>query len=97
MTDHITQKNPLGYAPVGGLLRRFAIPSIVAMLVGALYNIIDQFFIGQSIGELGNAATNVAFPLTTICTATALLWESVLHPPLIWPWDEENGKKHCSI
>lgn len=73
MTDHITQKNPLGYAPVGGLLRRFAIPSIVAMLVGALYNIIDQFFIGQSIGELGNAATNVAFPLTTICTATALL------------------------
>lgn len=67
------QGNPLGTAPVGSLLRQFAIPSIVAMLVGALYNIVDQFFIGQSIGELGNAATNVAFPLTTSCTALALL------------------------
>lgn len=65
--------NPLGTEPVGALLRRFAIPSIIAMVVGALYNIVDQFFIGQSIGELGNAATNVAFPLTTVCTAVALL------------------------
>ena len=60
MTDH--KINPLGYDPVGKLLRRFAIPSIIAMLVGALYNIVDQIFIGNSIGELGNAATNVAFP-----------------------------------
>lgn len=66
-------ENPLGTAPVGALLRKFAIPSIVAMLVGALYNIVDQIFIGHSIGELGNAATNVAFPLTTSCTALALL------------------------
>lgn len=65
--------NPLGVAPIGPLLRKFAIPSIIAMVVGALYNIVDQFFIGQSIGELGNAATNVAFPLTTSCTAIALL------------------------
>lgn len=68
-----TSANPLGTAPVGTLLRQFAIPSIVAMLVGALYNIVDQFFIGQSIGELGNAATNVAFPLSTVCTAISLL------------------------
>lgn len=67
------QKNPLGIAPVGSLLRKFAVPSIIAMLVNALYNIVDQFFIGQKIGELGNAATNVAFPLTTSCTAIALL------------------------
>ena len=52
--------NPLGTEPVGKLLRQFAVPSIVAMLVSALYNLVDQFFIGQSIGELGNAATNVA-------------------------------------
>ena len=58
---------------MGKLLRRFAVSSIIAMLVGALYNIVDQIFIGNSIGELGNAATNVAFPLTTVCTATALL------------------------
>lgn len=68
-----TAGNPLGTAPIGSLLRKFAIPSIVAMLVGAVYNIVDQFFIGQSIGELGNAATNVAFPLSTSCTAIALL------------------------
>lgn len=65
--------NPLGHEAVGKLLRKFAIPSIIAMIVSALYNIVDQFFIGQSIGELGNAATNVAFPLSTSCTAIALL------------------------
>lgn len=73
MSNQQVITNPLGIAPVGQLLRKFAVPSIVAMLVGALYNIVDQFFIGQSIGELGNAATNVAFPLSTSCTAIALL------------------------
>ena len=52
MSNQQVITNPLGTAPVGQLLRKFAIPSIVAMLVGALYNIVDQFFIGQSIGEL---------------------------------------------
>ena len=64
----------LGTEPVGKLLVNFAIPSIIAMVVTALYNIVDQVFIGQSIGELGNAATNVAFPLTTVCTALSLLF-----------------------
>ena len=76
-SDNISQsiqQNPLGTAPVGKLLRQFAVPSIIAMLDGALYNIVDQIFIGQSIGELGNAATNVAFPLATSCVATALLF-----------------------
>lgn len=68
------QESPLGYKPVGTLLRQFAIPSIIAMLVGALYNIVDQFFIGQKIGELGNAATNIAFPLSISCTSIALLF-----------------------
>lgn len=65
--------NPLGYVPVGSLLRKFAIPSIISMLVSALYNIVDQIFIGQGVGMLGNAATNVAFPMTTITVAIALL------------------------
>lgn len=69
-----TKANPLGEEPTGALLKRFAIPSIVAMLVSALYNIVDQFFIGQSVGELGNAATNIAFPLTISCVAIALLF-----------------------
>lgn len=66
--------NPLGTAAVHKLMFRFAIPSIIAMLVGALYNIVDQLFIGQTVGVLGNAATNIAFPLSTSCIALALLF-----------------------
>ncbi|WP_287385931.1 MATE family efflux transporter [Lachnospira sp.] len=66
--------NPLAVEPVSKLIRSFAIPSIVSMLVGSLYNIVDQFFIGQKVGELGNAATNIAFPLSTSCIAIALLF-----------------------
>ena len=68
-----TQENPLGYKSIPELLRSFAIPSIIAMVVSSLYNIVDQIFIGQGVGYLGNAATNVAYPLTTICLAIALL------------------------
>lgn len=68
-----TTTNPLGSAPVGNLIAKFAIPAIISMLVNALYNIVDQIFIGQGVGMLGNAATNIAFPVTTISTAAALL------------------------
>ncbi|MCU6746255.1 MATE family efflux transporter [Faecalicatena acetigenes] len=66
-------QNPLGTAPIGGLIAKFAIPAVISMLVSALYNIVDQIFIGQGVGMLGNAATNIAFPVTIISTATALL------------------------
>ena len=66
-------KNPLGVESIHRLLVKFAVPSMIAMIVSALYNIVDQFFIGRYVGELGNAATNIAFPLTTSCTAIALL------------------------
>lgn len=65
--------NPLGVRPLPELLRSFAIPSVLAMLVSSLYNIVDQIFIGNGVGYLGNAATNVAFPLSTICLSIALL------------------------
>ncbi len=68
------ENNPLGTRPVSSLMMKFAIPSIVAMLVSALYNIVDQLFIGQAVGTLGNAATNIAFPLSTSCIALALLF-----------------------
>ena len=69
-----THKNPLGTEPINKLMVRFAVPSIIAMLVSALYNMVDQFFIGHSVGMQGNAATNVAFPLTITCTAVSLLF-----------------------
>ena len=72
-TANTNAGNPLGIAPTGRLLAKFAIPAIISMLVNALYNIVDQIFIGQGVGMLGNAATNIAFPVTTISTAAALL------------------------
>ena len=68
------RENPLGYEKIGSLLGKFAIPSIISMLVGSLYNIVDQFFIGRSVGPLGNAATNIAFPLSISCVALGLLF-----------------------
>jgi putative MATE family efflux protein len=70
----IKPSNPLAVEKVSKLMVKFAIPSIVAMVVSAMYNIIDQLFIGQAVGTLGNAATNIAFPLTTSCVAIALLF-----------------------
>ncbi len=73
MSNLKTGENPLGYEKISTLLRRFALPSVVAMLVSSLYNIVDQMFIGNYVGILGNAATTVAFPLTTICIAISVL------------------------
>lgn len=67
------QTNPLGVEKIPKLLRKFALPSIAAMIISALYNIVDQIFIGRYVGDVGNAATNVAFPLTTICIAISVL------------------------
>lgn len=66
-------ENPLGYEKIPKLLKGFAVPSIMAALVGSIYNIVDQIFIGQGVGYLGNAATNVSYPFSTICLAISLL------------------------
>ena len=63
----------LGEAPVGKLMLKFSIPCIISLLVSALYNIVDQIFIGRGVGYLGNGATNVVFPITIIALSIALL------------------------
>ena len=71
-----TKKEPNAYLaqqPIGKLLLKFSIPCVLSMLVSALYNIVDQIFIGQSVGYLGNAATNVVYPFTVVALALALL------------------------
>lgn len=65
-------ENPLGYEKISTLLRKFAVPGIIAMVVNSIYNIVDQIFIGWGVGYLGNAATNVAFPVTVIAVAVFL-------------------------
>ena len=53
---------------VGALMRRYAVPCIISLLVGALYNIVDQIFIANAsyLGSYGNAANTVVFPLTVV-------------------------------
>lgn len=71
--ETITTENPLGFQPIRKLLLSFAIPAIIGVLVNSVYNIVDQIFIGQGIGYLGNAATTVTFPLMTIVMAFATM------------------------
>lgn len=59
--------------PIGRLIVRFAIPCVIALVVNALYNIVDQIFIGWGVGYLGNGATNIVFPITIIALAFAVL------------------------
>ena len=66
-------QNPMGTKSVSRLLVSLAVPAVIANLVNALYNIVDQIFIGHTVGYLGNAATNIAFPLTTVCLAIGLM------------------------
>lgn len=61
-----THSNPLGTEKIGKLMAQFAIPSIISLVVNAVYNLIDQIFIGQGVGYLGNAATNIILPLMTV-------------------------------
>lgn len=67
MTNLATEK-------IGTLIRKFAIPCVISMVVAALYNIVDQIFIGwSSAGANGNAATNIVYPFTVVALAIALL------------------------
>ena len=68
-----TPKNPLGYKPISSLLISFSVPAIISCLINSIYNIVDQIFIGQGVGYLGNAATTVAFPIMTIILAFGTL------------------------
>ena len=58
---------------INKLLLAFSIPCVISMLINAFYNIIDQIFIGKGVGTIGNAATNVIFPIVIICNAIASL------------------------
>lgn len=70
-----TNSRFLGEAPVESLMQRYAIPCIISLLVGALYNIVDQIFIANAtyLGSYGNAANTVVFPLTVIALAVAVM------------------------
>ena len=74
MNDTQTTANPLGYEKIGKLLTSYAVPSIIALIINSLYNMVDQIFIGQGVGFLGNGATNIIAPIATITIAIATLF-----------------------
>lgn len=65
------KKLNLGEDNINKLIVSFSIPCVISMLINSIYNIVDQIFIGKGVGTLGNAATNVIFPLIIIFNATA--------------------------
>ena len=65
--------NPLGTEKISRLLTRFAVPSIISLVVSAIYNLVDQIYIGQGVGYLGNAATNIILPLVTFQIAIGIM------------------------
>lgn len=67
------KQNIFATEPIGKLIMKFAIPSVIALLVNSLYNIVDQIFIGWGVGYLGNGATNVVFPITIIALALSMM------------------------
>ena len=70
-----TSQNYLATDRLGSLMRRYAVPCIISLLVGALYNIVDQIFIANAsyLGSFGNAANGVVFPLTVVSLAIAVM------------------------
>lgn len=72
-TTEAPSENIMGTESIPRLLAKFAIPSVISMLVNSIYNLVDQVFIGQGVGYLGNAATNVVFPFVTISMAISLM------------------------
>ncbi len=60
---------------VGKLMPRYAVPSVISLVVAALYNIVDQYFIANAdyLGSFGNAANSVVYPLTVVALAIAMM------------------------
>ena len=65
------KKLDLGKDDITKLLIAFSIPCVISSLINSIYNIVDQIFIGKGVGTLGNAATNVLFPLIIVMSATS--------------------------
>ncbi|MBQ4350497.1 MAG: MATE family efflux transporter [Clostridia bacterium] len=73
--NETVRQNDLASASLGTLMRRYCVPCVISLLVGALYNIVDQIFIANAsyLGSYGNAANTVVFPLTVVALAIAVM------------------------
>ena len=87
----------LGTEKIGKLLRKFAIPCIISMVVNALYNMVDQIFIGWGVGYLGNGATNIVFPIVVVCFAFSLMFGDGTSAYLSLRLGEKSKKKQKKV
>ena len=87
----------LGTERIGKLMQKYAIPCIISLLVGALYNIVDQIFIANAsyLGSYGNAANTVVFPLTVVALAILLLWKP--HSQMLKTRQHNNRHMVCCL
>ena len=87
-----TSNHFLGTERIGTLMRRYAVPCIISLLVGALYNIVDQIFIANAsyLGSHGNAANTVVFPLTVVALPSPSWWETAAAPLSASAWEKAN-------
>ena len=86
------EESNLGTEKIGKLLRKFAIPCVISLVVNALYNIVDQIFIGWGVNYLANGATNIVFPITIICLSFALMFGDGTSAFLSLKLGEKNKK-----
>ena len=98
MQTNALKANPLGSEKVGVLLRKYAIPSIISLIINSLYNIVDQIFIGHGVGYLGNGATNIVAPIATIAIALSGLLGMVWPPctASVWGAKSRNRRRRQS-
>ena len=92
----VERGNPLGTERIGKLVIAYAVPSVISQVVNALYNIVDQIFIGQGVGYLGNGATSVIMPLTVLTMALSLLidqWSASYLSLKLGEKDEKSAAK----
>ncbi len=69
-----TTEQDLGTRSVGALLVKYSVPCVLSLLINALYNIVDQIYIGRGVGYLGNGATNIVFPITIIAASFGMMF-----------------------
>ena len=74
---------------ISKLLLTFSVPSIISLVITAVYNMVDQIFIGQGVGYLGNGATNVIYPLTQVALALGLMITTSA-----CTWGRESGTRY---
>ena len=96
-SENTRTKHPPEAESITKLILNYSLPAITSSLVSSVYNIADQIFVGNKIGELGNAATNVAFPLVMVVTTLAMTFGAGSSAAFSLYLGQKKGDKAKSI